>query len=399
MATTTWQGPYWRLWSASTATNVGDGIRAAAFPLVAVTFSRDPLVVSGLTVAAYLPWLLFGLIGGAIVDRVDRRRLSWTVNAARAVTLAVLVAGLATDVATVWWLYLVAFIVGIGETLADNATLAMVPSLVPSDQLETANGRLVSAQVAGNEFIGPLLGSLLFSVALLLPVVADGLAMGVAAVLLLTLPTVAPSRQAGDGLVRMRASIVEGLQFVREQPRLRLVLVIGATLSIADAAWFSLLVLLAEQRLDLPSSGFGLLLAIGAVGGILGGMVAGAVIRRVTGGTATAVALTSTAIAQLVIALSTHVVVVGVMLAVTSGAFALWNTVSVTERQRRTPDWMLGRVNATYRTAALGAAPVGAVIGGLVARSLGVTAPLLMGVVPLLLLAVLAGRRLQPVET
>ena len=399
MTGATWQGPYWRLWSASSASNVGDGIRAAAFPLIAASFSQDPLVVGGLTVAAYLPWLLFGLLGGAIVDRVDRRRLSWTVNALRALALAALMGGLAADVATVKWLYAAAFMVGVGETLADNAMLTMVPTLVPAKHLERANGRIVAAQVAGNEFVGPLLGGVLFSWAMLLPVAADGVVLGVAAILLLSLPGATGHGQGTDARTSVRDSIVEGLHFVRGQPRLRAVMMIGTGMSLADAAWFSLLVLYAEQRLVLPASAFGLLLAAGAVGGIVGGALAGRMIARSGRGAAVVGVLVATAGAQLVIAIVSNVATTAVMLAISSAAFAIWNTVSVTERHVVTPHRLLGRVNAAYRTAAIGAAPIGAIIGGLVARHFGLTAPLLAGVVPLFALAAVARATLAGVAT
>ncbi len=394
MSAITWPPPYWRLWSASTAANMGDGVRAAAFPLIAATFSRDPLVVGGLTVAAYLPWLTFGLVGGAVVDRVDRRRLSWTVNAVRTAALAALVVGLASGTANVAWLYAVAFVVGTGETLADNAVLTMLPTLVPTEQLDRANGRLVSAQVAGNEFVGPLLGSVLFSYALLLPVAVDGAALGVATALLLSLPAMSGPAPAVGTRRSVRDSIVEGVKFVRRHRRLRAVVLIGAGLSMADAAWFSLLVLYSEEVLRLEPAAFGALLAVGALGGILGGVLAGRCIARYGRAAAAASALAATAAAQVAIAVTANVPLVAAMLAVTSGAFAIWNTVSATERHVVTPNELLGRVNAAYRTAAIGVAPLGVVAGGLVARGFGLRAPLLIGVVPLLALAALASRRL-----
>ena len=387
--------PFGRLWSAAAAANVGDGIRAAAFPLIAVTFTQDPLVVSGLAAAATLPWLLFGLLGGAVVDRVDRRRLAWTVNAARAVVLGGLLVALAADIATVSWLYVAAFVIGIGETLADTAVVSVVPALVPRDELERANGRLVSAEVAGNEFVGPLLGSLLFSAALLLPVAVDAASLAVAAALLFSLPATGPPPAHSRTPVRLGSSVAEGLRVVWRRPRLRAVVGIGAALSFADAAWFSLLVLYAVKTLGLPKEAFGALLAAGALGGVLGGLAAGAITRRVGKGAAAATALILTAVAQLVFATGTVIAVAASMLALSSGAFAIWNTVSATERQVDIPDQLLGRVNATYRTLAIGAAPLGALVGGLLARQLGLTAPLLAGVAPLLLLALLALRALK----
>ena len=110
-----------KLWSASAVSNLGDGVDAVALPLLAETLTRDPLLFAGVAVALRLPWLLFSLPAGAIVDRVDRRRLMAAVNAARAVLLAVFGVAVLLDAASIWLLYGVGFLLGVAETLFDNA--------------------------------------------------------------------------------------------------------------------------------------------------------------------------------------------------------------------------------------------------------------------------------------
>jgi len=152
-----------RLWSASLVTNLGDGAFLAAGPLLVASLSTDPLAVGAAVAVQQLPWLLFALVSGAVVDRVDRRRLIIAVNAARAAILALLAALIAVHDATLPILYTALFVLGVGETLADNATGALVVRLVPRDQLGTANARLSAVFTVGNQFAGPPLGAWLFA--------------------------------------------------------------------------------------------------------------------------------------------------------------------------------------------------------------------------------------------
>ena len=121
---------YWRLWSASVVSNLGDGIDAAALPLLAATLTRDPRLVAGMAVAFTLPWLLFALPAGAIVDRLDRRKVMYRVNVVRAALVAVIALSLVTDTASIWLLYVIAFSLGTCETLFDNAAQSIMPSIV-----------------------------------------------------------------------------------------------------------------------------------------------------------------------------------------------------------------------------------------------------------------------------
>jgi predicted MFS family arabinose efflux permease len=358
---------YWRLWAATALSNLGDGVRAAALPLLAAALTGNPVLVAGLAAAQYLPWLAFGLAAGALVDRSDRRTLMWTVNTARTLLLAAFTVLVATDQATLCWLYAVAFLLGVGDTLYDNAAQAAVPALVAPEQLERANSRLVAAEVTGNELAGPALGAWLFGVAAMLPLAANTGALAVAVLLVMSITGVflpvtptGPRTSLGD-------EIGEGLRWLWGQPLLRAMTGIGMILAFADAAAFSLLVLYNQEVLRLGPASFGLLLAAGAVGGILGGLAAPAVAGRLAVTRALLFAVGLTGVGHLILGLTGHRLLAGAMLALSGFAFGVWNVVSVSLRQRLAPDRLLGRVSSAYRTLVVGAVPLGALLGGVAA--------------------------------
>nr|WP_042181835.1 MFS transporter [Kibdelosporangium sp. MJ126-NF4] len=385
MATASLGPAYRRLWSATALANLGDGIRQAALPLLTVTVTTDPMLVAGVTVAGQLPWLLFGLAAGAIVDRVDRRRLVAVVDIVRVSLLAVLVAAVAADVVGLVLIYLVAFGCGIGETLRDTAASTLLPALVHRDELDRANGKLINAEIAGNELVGPPLGSYLAGIALVVPFAVNGGTLAVAVVLILALPHLFTPRTA-PGRARILAETGAGLRWLAGHRRLRTLVGLTSVFVFVDSAWFAILVLYVTQVLTLPAAGYGLMLAVGAVGGLTGGALAARVGRVLGPGRTLAGALLVAAAGQVLLGAtsSTPFTVAGLVLG--SFAFGVWNVISVTQRQKLTPEDMLGRVTSTARTITMVASLVGALVGGVVAGALGLHAAVLLGV-PLLLAA------------
>lgn len=136
---------YHRVIGAASASAVGDGMRFAALPLLSATLLHDAFQVSAVTAATTVPWLLFGLPAGAYADRFERARLMVIADLLRAVTLIVTVVLLACGWLTFWPLMTAAFLLGVGEVLFDCASFALLPSIVPKEKLESANGRLCSA--------------------------------------------------------------------------------------------------------------------------------------------------------------------------------------------------------------------------------------------------------------
>jgi MFS family permease len=387
-----------RIWSASLLSNLSDGVRAAAFPLLAATLTRDPVLVAGVAVAQQVPWIVAGPVAGVVADRVDRRTLLWTVNTIRAGIFGLLTITIVLGEPSLVMLYLAAVALGVGESLYDNAAQSIVPGLVDRSQLERANGRLVTAEIVGNEFAGPPLGALLFGLAVALPFASSSVGLLVAVVLVVGL--VGSFRAVPSGDVdrpeRVWDQLMEGISFVRRQRDLATVTVLAGVLSIADAAWFAILVLYSLEVLGLSEFGFGVLLAVGAIGGVLGATTTARLSTRLSTRTLLAGSLALSALSQLGLGISTSAEVAIVLIGVSSLAFGIWNVVVVSLRQRVSPDHLLGRVNATYRSVAMGGAPVGALLGGLAASQWGIRAPFLLGVPALVLGAIVAARRLSP---
>jgi MFS family permease len=158
-------GGYWRLFGASAMSNLADGVGRAALPLLAATLTRDPVLIAGLYSLAFLPWLLFALPAGAVVDRSDRRRAMVVTNLVRAAVVAALALATATGHASIAILYASAFLIGTAETVYDSAANALLPQVVRPDQLDRGNSLLVTAEAVGQVFLGGPVGALLFTVA------------------------------------------------------------------------------------------------------------------------------------------------------------------------------------------------------------------------------------------
>lgn len=388
---------YRRLWASATLSNLGDGIRAAAFPLIASSLTRDPALVAGVTVAATLPWLLLGLPAGAIVDRADRRDLLVRANLARGVVVALLGLTVVFGIESLLVVYLVVFLIGAAETLVDTAAQSIVPALVGKGRLHDANGYLVTSKTVANEFAGVTLGGLLFAAGIWVPLLAEAATMLVAAGVAFGLRgAFRPDRSEGT-TSRVLTEVREGLGWLVRQRVLRTLIGLVAVIGLVDTAWFAILVLYALQILGLDPVGFALLLAVGAGGSVLGGVTAATLVRRLGSAPVLLSSVALMAATQVAIGLTSSGMVAGVMIVWSGFAFAVWNVVAVSLRQMLAPDRLLGRVHATYLFAGAGAQPVGALLGGLVAQAWGLRAPFLVGALVLVVAAAFSWPALRSV--
>ena len=377
---------FWLLWTATAAGNVSDGIRLTALPLLVAGWTRDPRLIAGLEAAMLAPWLLFGLPAGALADRADRRRLLWAADLTRLGLYAVLVAAILTGLASVPLAYAVALGLGAAEALRDNAAQALLPAILPDGQLERGNSRLVAAEVGGEELAGPAAGGLLFAAAPALPFLVNGALLTAAAAGELALP--APPRAGPDRPRRpLHREVADGLRWLLSDRLLRVLAAGAALLTMLTVAWESLLVLYVLERLGGGGRAYGLVWTVGAAGGLLGGLAAPRVAGWLGRPRALLAAFTACAGAQLTLGLTASLPLTAAMMALTSFAFALWNVLAASLRQRLTPGGLLGRVTSVWRTAAVGcAAPLGALLGGTLAGAYGLHAPFFAGG-PLLLAA------------
>lgn len=359
---------YWKLWTASTISNLGDGTSAIAYPWLASILTRDPLLVAGLTVALRLPWLLFSLPAGVIVDRGDRRRLMIGMNVIRAALSLLLAVAILVGVASIWLLYLIALLIGFAEVVYDNAAQTIVPRLVARDRLERANGNLWGAETVTNNFVGPPLGGLLIAAGLSLPFFVDAVSFAVAASLVLLISGTyrAQARPGAAPAARptVRADIVEGVRWLWRHPLLRtLALALGA-MNLLTAMTMATFVLFVQEILGLNSAQYGILVTTGAVGGVLGSVLGPNVAKRIGSGPSLYLCLFGGVVSSASIGLTSTAIVVGTMFVVFSFTGVVWNVVTVALRQTIIPDHLLGRVNSVYRFLAWGGLPIGALLGG-----------------------------------
>jgi predicted MFS family arabinose efflux permease len=373
--------PFYQLWIASAVSNLGDGVGLTAAPLFAATLTRDPVLVAGLAISQRLPWVLFSLVSGAVVDRIDRRRIMVWANLLRVVALLLLGGAILLHQATLPLLYVVFFMIGTAETFFDNASIAFLPNLVPESGLERANGRLFATQTLANEFLGPPLGGYLFSWLIAIPFLfnATGFALAMILIALIqgqfrAIPDSVPNQSLSLG-----DSIKEGVQWFWNHRLLRTFgLMVGVT-NFFYSAIFSVFVLYAQNRLGLDAVQYGLLLTSGAVGGVIGALVAENLARRVGAGWAIFICNILPAIAFTGIALTTNALIVGFLFACNSFAGMMANVILVSFRQSVVPAPLLGRVTSAYRLFVMGALPTGAFVGGLLTQYFGLTAPYWVG--------------------
>jgi len=374
------------LWSAAAISTLGDGVFLTALPLLAATLSRDPLRVSLVAFASWLPWLLFGLLSGALVDRWDRRRMMWTVDACRFVVVGALGVAVLAGWASIPLLVAIGFLLGTGQTLFDNAAQSLIPALISRDtqRLERANSQLYGAQTVGQNFAGPPVGGALFALAASVPFLADAVSFAASSTLIATIRgSFAPQRPVGTAAeeprASLRADIAEGLRWLVGHRLLRVLAVMVGLMNLAVMAGEAILVLFAQEELGLGSVGYGLLLAGFAVGGVLASLIATQLSRRVGSGTLLVAVTFVEAAAWAVFGVGSNAWVGGAMLALVGGGSTVFNVVGVSLRQAIVPDRLIGRVVSTQRMVGFGAVPVGALLGGVVGRTLGVRAPFLLG--------------------
>lgn len=364
---------YWRLWWAGAIDNVGNGAFVTAVPLLAVTLTPDPRLISMVAAASFVPWLLFSLPVGVLVDRHSRIALMRAAQLFQAGVVVLIVVLVGAGAMNIGSLTAGAFAIGVGQVVLGIASQSVLPEIVDTRLLGLANARQYLATTIGQSFLGPPVGSLLFGLAVALPFGLDAVALVVSVLLLTTLRGASPARLRETGLPQRRA-IAEGLRWLVRHRLLRtLALLLGVNTFCFQLGNVTL-VLLATRELGVTPAGYGLLLAVTAVGSVLGGLLT-ARLTRVSGQIPVlVVALAINAVAFVLLGLSPNAWALAALLALSGLVTAMWNVVTVTLRQELVPLGLLGRVNGVYRLLGWGLIPFGALAGGLIAHEIDVRA-------------------------
>lgn len=374
--------PFANLFVANLLSSLGDGIARVAVPLLAVRLTDDPLLISAISALALLPWLFFAIPAGILIDRIDRRKALALAQAVRTSLGIVLVALVATDRLTIWWLYVVIFVYGAFETVYDGAIRAVVPSVVERRDLHRANSRIEAGEIVTQNFLAAPVTSWLFAIAVVIPLGLNVAAFAIAGGLALVLPRVAAGAHritpSTEPAVPFRRQFADGYRFIMGDPMLRKLWLLSSFTGIWHSAMLATWVLFVLDRLSVPEEWYGAFLLSGAVGGLLATAIIGPMKRALGPGRAMAVGTIVSSSVFLIAGLVPVTWVAVLAFAIGSAGATVWNVLVMSLRQAVIPSHLLGRVHGTWRTVLWGAMPLGSLIGGLLAR-IDLTTPLIVG--------------------
>ena len=382
-----------RFWIGSLSSNLADGVMLVALPMIAAMLTNDPLLVSGLMVARFLPWLLVGLFAGALVDRWDRGLVLVVSNVVRAGALVALAALVATDNATIWTLYAVMFAVMVCEVFYDLAGRAILPALVPSGTIDRANGRLIGGKTVTEDFAGAPLAGFLFVVAAALPIAVNAGAYLLGALVLLGLPLAVRRPPRGEGKAEegaprtsLRAEMREGLSYLFAQRTLRSLVLFNIVTNMAFMAQAGILVLIVQEHFGVPEALYGVFLTSAAAGAVVGAVLVGTFVAKLGRFVTELICFGLMGVCCLAFGLAPNAWVAALAWGMLAVAMIVSNTVMVGAIQTIVPNTMLGRFMSIVQMTGAGLSPVGALLGGLLGRIELYYVPLVSGVVILLVM-------------
>lgn len=390
---------YRKLWMASALSNLSDGLIRAALPLLAVRLTSSPSLVATVTMAASLPWLVFALPVGVLIDRRDRKATLWRTNTIRAGLLGGLAAAVWTDVSALWMLYVAALALGMLETFSDLAAETVVPAVVSRQQLERGNAGIYAARLTMNEFAGPAAAGTLAGLLLALPFVAGAAGYAGSGAVLLALRG---NYQPEPSDASLRGDLVDGLSQLLTSKALRSMAIASSVTNLGVGVASSVLVVyaVAPGPLGLSDAGYGLLLSAAGAGGLLGAAVADSVVRRLGRLATLRLGIPIMAFAIAVPALTTDVRVVGALTFLGGASAVVWGVTSRSIRQRITADEVLGRINAAFQFVGIGMFPLGAGAAALLVTAVGVRATIATaGAVTIVGLLAMIGLRDSDLQT
>jgi MFS family permease len=361
---------FWKFFSGQTLSNLGSSFTGFALPLLVYTLTGSPVNLAVTTAAYFLPYLLFGLVIGAWVDRVNRKRLMILVDLGRGAVIASIPILSYADALSIWWVYAGTFITACLTIAFDSCEFAAVPSLVGKDDLVTANGRIMASYQAA-QIAGPLLaGVMLATVSVEQLFLVDAASFIVSAVSLALIRRSFNPEEPPEQKHILR-DVSEGLRYVLRHPVLRNISVMMALVNFFAATLWTQLVLFGKVELNASNTQLGFLFAAGSAGVVVLGLAAGAIRKRLSFSIAALGALMVDGIVTVLFAFN-HVYVLALVLwAAIAGLGLFFNINTTSLRQAIVPSHMLGRVVSIAGVLAWSAIPAGTLVGGAVIDATG----------------------------
>jgi MFS family permease len=378
-----------KLWSAETISQFGTQVTLLALPIIAATtLNVTPFEFGMLATVEFLPFILLSLPAGVWVDRLRRRPILIAGDLVRAAALISIPVAFALDALTIWQLYIVGFINGCATVFFDVAYQSYLPSLVDRDQIVDGNAKLETsrsaAQITGPGVAGIIIGAFTAPFAILL----DAISFVASALFMFAIRRheAAPEPRLNERGERpsMRSEIVQGLRYVGRQRFLRSIAATTGLSNFFSNVVYSILILYLVRELLFTPEVLGLAFSIGAVGFLVGALVANRVASRIGVGPAIVGSTLLFGPSALLIAVApADVAVPFVAASVFVGGLggAIYNINQVSLRQAITPERMQGRMNATMRFIVWGTIPIGATIGGFLGGVIGLHETIWIGAI------------------
>lgn len=366
------------LWTGNAAGNMADGVAFVAIPLVATSITTNPTLIAGLALVYSGVRMLLVVPVGVIVDRVDRRLLMWLPNVLRGLVLLALSLAFAAGVESLLLLYIAFALVGVMEIASDNAAISVLPDLVEPDDLDRANGRIATAQLVADEFAGPPFGGFLFALAVAAPLAATGGLYAAAGLLFLAIPRQPRPAVTDEASVKrpsMWRDAAAGATWIRGEQLLLGLAITGGLASVAYMMTFSIIVLYATDTLGVSPAGYGVILAVSSLGGLLASTSTAKMRQALGYRLLVPGALALGAISMLGLYFTTSPYVAALLLAAYIFHATVWNICVVSLRQQLVHDAMRGRQNSLFKLSGLIGLVVGAAVAGPIASAAGLATP------------------------
>jgi MFS family permease len=398
--------PLWRnrdymlLWSGQMVSSVGTRVSMLAFPLFVLAITHSPAQAGLIAALRGVPYALFILPAGALIDRWNRKRVMILCDMGRALALGSIPVALLLGHLTLVQLYIVSLVEGTLFTFFNLAETACLPHVASKEQLPAAAAQgMVIDSTSG--MIGPSLGGVLYSIGQAMPFLVDAISYG-ASVLSLFLIKTKFQEERDPMPLRLWADIKEGLSWLWHQPVMRFLALLTGGM-VAPVVGYGLILIVLAQSQHASAFTIGVIFASGGVGSIFGALLVAPLQKRFSFGQLMIGSTWVWALTWLLFAIAPNPLMLGVVTALSFIIVPVYMSVQFGYRLALIPDHLQGRVNSVFRLIAFGSEPVGLAVTGVLLQVIGPVPTVLLLFVPQLILSIAATfnrnlRNAKPIE-
>ena len=409
------------LLTASTFSNLADGIAGFAYPWLFSLLTRDPLLISIVSVLVNLPRLIFVLYAGVIADKFNRQKILIYTRLGQVFLTSIFIVLIYLNLDNIpkevqfnepqfeskfliiSAAYLLAFMFGLLEVTRDNAAQAFLPQIVSKDNLPKANGRLFGIEIVTNNFLGTPVGGFLIGLSLITPFIFDTLLMLVSVFFITGIKGKFERPEDINKDQNTSEMIKEGVEWLKNNTLLKRLAIYTGIANFFGSMQFPIMILFAQELIGLNAIQYSFLAYGAAIGGLVGSQVANKINAKLEESKTLLISVALFGIGMFAPYLTTNPFIVAGSFGLSSFGSVLWNVQAVSIRQALIPDNLLGRVNSVYRLLALGLNPIGAIFGGAIvkildnsfSREFALRFPFLLGGIFMLILFLSAPRLLS----